>query len=88
MSSQFRWQASSIDHILLDFDACFPEIEEYCGVGQVIQNHEGQVLAAFGRTLPKHVSIVLAELLAIREGLKDCTRKGFSPCDVIMIFTL
>lgn len=65
-SSPAKWMAPPVDFLRLDIDASFPENSDFCGVGGVIRNHMGQMVMAFGRTLPKPESIVLGELITMR----------------------
>lgn len=64
-----KWQPPPMNFLRLDVDASFPECSEFLGVGGVLRNHDGNLVAAFGRTFPKTDSIVLGELLEIKEGL-------------------
>lgn len=80
--SPVRWTAPSEGQLRLDVDASFPVASEYCGIGGVIKNHEGQLVAAFGRVLPNPGSVIMGELLAIKKGLIYVKERGFHHVNV------
>ncbi|XP_073313566.1 uncharacterized protein [Primulina huaijiensis] len=57
--SPTKWQAPQEGQLGLDVDACLPENSYLCGLGGVIRIHEGHMMAALGRSIPKPVSLVL-----------------------------
>lgn len=66
----------------LDVDASFHVARDCCGVGGVIKNHMRQLVAAFGRVLPNLGSVLMGELLAIKEGLLYVRERGFHHVNV------
>ncbi|XP_073120004.1 uncharacterized protein [Henckelia pumila] len=72
-----RWLPPPHGQLRLDVDASFRDEDNRCGVGGVIRTYEGQLLAAFGRTMPRPDSVVIGELLAIHEGLRVVQEQNF-----------
>lgn len=67
-----QWSASSEGKLRLDVDVIFPVANDCCGVGGVVRNHVGQLVAVFGRVLRNPGSVLMGELLAINGGLTIC----------------
>ncbi|XP_073133915.1 uncharacterized protein [Henckelia pumila] len=76
-ASPAHWLVPPIGQLRLDTDESFDASRNCCGIGCVVRNHLGQPLVAFGKTVPIPESVVLGELMAIREGLKLIRDKDF-----------
>lgn len=59
LASPDLWQPPPIHFLRLDVAACLSDCSEFCGVGGVIRNHDGNLVAAFGRILPRTDSMLL-----------------------------
>ncbi|PON77083.1 hypothetical protein PanWU01x14_030920 [Parasponia andersonii] len=72
------WEAPPPFMINMNSDAGVPPGEEYIGVGIILHDHSGSVLAAFAKRLVGCFSVETAELLAMREELLFASRIGLS----------
>ncbi|PON75588.1 hypothetical protein PanWU01x14_042130 [Parasponia andersonii] len=68
--SETLWSLPPFNQYKLNTDATVIEGDRrHIGVGAVIRNHAGQVVAAMSKKIPGRFSVEAAELLAVCEGL-------------------
>jgi ribonuclease HI len=67
--SQARWVPPSCDLYKFIVDASIPKSSNFVGVGAVIRNSSGLVMAALAQNLPGKFTVKEAEALALRYGL-------------------
>ncbi|XP_073130037.1 uncharacterized protein [Henckelia pumila] len=77
LDSLSRWEVPPEGQLRLNVDASFNEIDNRGGIGGVIRNHLGQPLVAFGNSISMPESVVMGELLAIKEGIRIVRDKDF-----------
>ncbi|XP_073271551.1 uncharacterized protein [Primulina huaijiensis] len=66
----------------LDVDAAFRDQQNSFGVAGVLRNSDGNLILAFGRRIEKPLSVVHAELIALKMGLDQLRESGFSNVQV------
>lgn len=80
------WVSPPIGHICFDVDASFRDVDDRCGIGGVLRNHEGQLIAAFGLVIAKPDSIFVGATSNSR-GHPFYTRGRVSSCDYCVRLT-
>ncbi|XP_073137724.1 uncharacterized protein [Henckelia pumila] len=68
--SSDKWVAPPVNSLKLDVDAAYNERANSYAYGGIIRDHGGRPVLAFGRKLDKPQSVTVAELFAIKGGLK------------------
>ncbi|KAK0592170.1 hypothetical protein LWI29_014441 [Acer saccharum] len=63
------WCPSPIDTLKLNSDASIRDGFHFIGLGAVIRNHKGEIVATISKPLQGSFSVDLGEFLALREGL-------------------
>ncbi|PON44613.1 Ribonuclease H-like domain containing protein [Trema orientale] len=74
-----RWQAPPSGRLKLNVDASVRTGEGRIGIGDVIRDYWGVVVAAFSKTLVGIFSVDDAETLAVREGFSFVAQNGLYP---------
>jgi ribonuclease HI len=75
---EVKWTSLAPRQVKLDVDASFHENEAAGAVGAIIQDYQGQFVAASMKYIPHGSSVSMAEAIAMREGLILANRRGFS----------
>jgi ribonuclease HI len=71
-----RWPPPPIGATAVNVDRALSRASDYCGSGGVLRNSEGRVLGSFIAPLRQPLSPLLAELMAIIEGMKVAIEMG------------
>ena len=73
-----RWQASSGNSVKVNFDGAIFKEEQESGIGVVIRNNKGQVLAALSKKVTIPATVEILEMLAARKAATFARDLGFS----------
>ncbi|XP_073042029.1 uncharacterized protein [Primulina eburnea] len=77
-----RWQRPMEDQRRMEVDAAVNEATDNYSIGGIVRDHAGHILLAFGRKIPKPVSVVHGELVAIQEGLRVIQEQNLTIHDI------
>ncbi|XVF06903.1 hypothetical protein REPUB_Repub06bG0091300 [Reevesia pubescens] len=73
-----EWVPPSMNYVKVNFDASMQEQQGRCGIGVVIQNHTGQIMAVGAFKMEHVTTIFLADAIAARKALEFASDLGFS----------
>ncbi|KAL5865476.1 hypothetical protein ACOSQ3_002990 [Xanthoceras sorbifolium] len=79
MPVQPRWKAPSPGWYKVNSDAAVDSVRKRVGLGVVIRDCQGQVMAALSQVYPLLVSLEIAEAMAIRRGIQLVSELVLSP---------
>ncbi|XP_073049019.1 uncharacterized protein [Primulina eburnea] len=77
-----KWKKPEKTALKLNVDACVNENLNRYSVGGVLRGNQGRLLLAFGKQIPKPISVLVGELEAIKEGIKILYDKQFHDVQV------
>ena len=63
-----RWQPPPVDKVKANFDGAVFEVDQEGGIGVVLRNSAGRVLAALSERVMILVSVEILEMLATRRA--------------------
>ena len=73
-----RWQALSGNSVKVNFDGAIFKEEQESGIGVVIRNNKGQVLAALSKKVTIPATVEILEMLVARKAATFARDLGFS----------
>ncbi|MQM18323.1 hypothetical protein Taro_051311 [Colocasia esculenta] len=77
-----RWSTPPSGRLKLNVDGAFRSATSEAGGGGIIHDHEGSMCCAFSRAYYGLNSRLVAEALALRDGIAMCCRFGISEVTV------
>ncbi|XP_075515861.1 uncharacterized protein LOC142550670 [Primulina tabacum] len=82
-----RWTRPPVNTLKLEVDAAVNFDTGGYSIGGIVRDHDDQILFAFGKRISKPQSVVFAELLSIRDGMRLLEERGIE-VHVIIIDSL
>uniref|UniRef100_A0A803QK92 RNase H type-1 domain-containing protein n=1 Tax=Cannabis sativa TaxID=3483 RepID=A0A803QK92_CANSA len=79
LANRIKWENPHPGYVCINSDASVPKEGSYCGLGVVIRDHHGKVIAAAIHRLKGHFNVELAESLALHLGLQLAEKIPPSP---------
>ncbi|KAL5776482.1 hypothetical protein ACOSP7_009408 [Xanthoceras sorbifolium] len=76
---QPRWEAPSPNWFKINSDTAVDSVRKRVGLGVVIRDWQGRVMASLSQSYPLLVSVEVVEAMAIRMNLQLASEIGFSP---------
>ncbi|XP_075475824.1 uncharacterized protein LOC142513002 [Primulina tabacum] len=71
-----RWTRPPINTLKIEVDAAVNFDTGGYSIGGIVRDHDSQILFAFGKRISKPQSVVFAELLSIRDGMRLLEERG------------
>ncbi|XP_075523989.1 uncharacterized protein LOC142556414 [Primulina tabacum] len=71
-----RWTRPPVNTLKLEVDAAVNFDTGGYSIWVIVRDHDGQILLAFGKGISKTQSVVFAELLSIRDGMRLLEERG------------
>ena len=75
--AQIRWQPPSMDRVKINFDGAVFKNEDGAGIGMVVRDSQGMVMASLSQNIPLPHSVVNLETLAACRALEFSLELGF-----------
>ena len=76
-TSSTRWHPPIAGSVKINYDGAMFGESDNAGIGVVIRNHEGKVLAAFSEKIAKPPTVEILELLAARRAIVFTAESGY-----------
>ncbi|GAA0163308.1 hypothetical protein LIER_19206 [Lithospermum erythrorhizon] len=77
------WQKPREGRLKINCDASFVKEQGRRAIRAIVRNENGEFVGAYFKTLPSVLQVIVAEAMAIREGLELATRQGHLDVELV-----